>query len=57
VYKFIKTPDPDNHFECASVEMEVNTVDLHVLLEEFQGFLTACGFRINGEIDIVKEDK
>lgn len=51
-YKFVKAKDESNKFDVSSIVMEVkDTVTIDELVEEFGGFLKACGFHQ----DLVKE--
>jgi len=54
---FKKTRDKDNHFDVSEVTMEVDSVSLPDILEEFKGFLVAAGFSLchTDRIEIVKE--
>jgi hypothetical protein len=56
-YIFNKKQDPDNRFDNTNVTIESNSESLPDLLEDFRRFLLACGFTIDGEIDIVKDDE
>ncbi len=44
--KFIKTPDPDNHFDLTTVEISVNCTGLGApeLVETFKDFMLAIGY-------------
>ncbi len=58
-YKFIKTPDPENHFDRTRVEIEIadNDIALPDLVEAFQDFLTASGFSFQKQnIEVVEEE-
>ena len=56
MYKFIKTRDEENDYDKTAITFEVDAIGKDVLLEEFGHFLKACGFHINGTIDIVEEE-
>ena len=43
-YKFIKTKDDDNHFDCTNVTIEVETEQRQELINAFIEFLSGCGF-------------
>jgi hypothetical protein len=55
-YKFVKTRDPENHFDNSDVLIRTDSHDLLELLEEFENFLKACGFSLEGHLDIVQDD-
>lgn len=41
---FRKIKDPDNQFDQTDITMEVNHVNLEDVVQEFVGFLRACGY-------------
>ena len=49
MYKFIKTSDNDNRYDCNTIEFSINNdeIELTELLHEFKLFLTACGYAID----------
>lgn len=55
-YTFTKEKDPDNKFDNTKVVIELDTENRSDLLEVFREFLLACGFSVNGSIDIVEEE-
>jgi hypothetical protein len=55
-YKFSKTKDPENKYDTSNVVVESNGVTLSELLEDFGGFLKACGFQFY-ELDAILEKK
>ncbi len=57
MYKFIKTPDPDNHHDKTTVIIRVDAVTLDDLVEAFEEFLKGCGFIFDGTLDIVEEEE
>jgi hypothetical protein len=56
-YKFIKIKDVDSRYDVSNITMEVDTVDLTKLIEEFELFLRACSFGFEGHLEIVKDDE
>lgn len=54
MYILKKIKDPNNKFDISDVEFIVDTESLPDLLEQFECFLKAIGFTINGELDIVE---
>ena len=57
MYKFVKIKDPNNPYDISSVEICVDSeVTVSDLLENFKGFLLACGYHFTGELEIVEED-
>ena len=56
MYKFIKMREIDNEFDVSEIEFRIDTVNRDTLLEEFEHFLKACGYHINGTLDIVEDE-
>lgn len=57
MYKFIKTPDPDNRFDHSTIQLSFDgDMTLECMLEEVASFLRACGYSIDGELEVVKEE-
>ena len=56
IFKFIKEVDQDNEYDKSHVEMTIDTECRSDLLEEFKCFLLACGFSVNGELEIGEEE-
>lgn len=54
--KFIKIKDPENRFDQTDIEFSVNHECLPDILEAFGCFLRGCGFTINGELEVVKDE-
>lgn len=59
MYKFVKTLDSENKFDISNTEITIphNEVGLSELLEEFECFLLACGFKFDGSVQIVADDE
>jgi hypothetical protein len=55
-FTFIKEKDPDNKYDNTKVIIELDTESRADLLETFKEFLLACGFSVNGYIDVVEEE-
>lgn len=56
-YIFQKLKDEENRFDKSTVNFEVEAVTYVELLEEFEHFLRASGFRFDGRVEIVPEDE
>ncbi len=56
MYKFTKTPAPDNRFDQNTVEVTTDTVSLSDLISAFQDFLRGCGFGFIGELEVVNDE-
>lgn len=50
--RFIKERDDDNEYDNTIVNMETVADYLPDILEDFECFLRACGFVINGSLTI-----
>lgn len=50
MYKFIKTPDPDNRFDHTTIIMKSDMQDMNLydLLELIEDFIRASGFSLAG---------
>lgn len=46
-FKFTKEIDRDNRYSCSTINMEVETEMLPVVVREFATFLRACGFHFD----------
>jgi hypothetical protein len=57
--KLIKIQDKDNHFDQCNVMIDIpnSHVTLTDLLPIFAGFLRACGYVFQGELEIVDVDQ
>lgn len=51
-YTFIKHRDPSNKYDISDITMELDSVILPDMLNEFKLFLIASGFVIRGDIMI-----
>lgn len=56
-YIFRKVPDDSNKFDCTEIIVKVDTVDRDELLEAFASFLRGCGYAVDGELEIVNDEK
>lgn len=56
MYKFIKLRDHDNDFDKSTISFEVDAICRNELIEEFECFLRACGFHINGTLEIEESE-
>jgi hypothetical protein len=57
-YRFIKYRDNSNEYDFTNVLISVDKdASRDELLEAFKSFLVACGFAIDGEIDVVKNEE
>lgn len=54
--KFIKIRNPDNRFDQTDIEVSTDYECLPEIFQEFKGFLQACGFIIDGDIDVIEEE-
>lgn len=54
--KFIKTKDPDNRFDQSELEFTTDHVTLDDILIDFTSFLRGCGFTIDGDLDVFKDE-
>lgn len=54
--RFIKERDDDNEYDNTIVNMETVAEYLPDILEDFECFLRACGFVINGSLTIEQEN-
>jgi hypothetical protein len=52
--KFIKLP---TEYDKRKIEIETDSCTLSELLEDFESFLRACGYSLNGTLDIAPEDQ
>jgi hypothetical protein len=59
MYIFKKTRDIDNSHDLTNVEISIdhNDITRSDLLEAFEEFLKACGFAINGTIEVIEEEE
>lgn len=55
-YKFIKEVDPDNEYDKARIEFEVEAETWGDLLEYFEQFVRGCGFSPKGTFDAVEAE-
>ena len=55
-YKFIKKRDLNNDYDTTNVEITCHTSSRSDLLDAFQEFIFACGFRFKGELEFVEDD-
>lgn len=46
MYKFIKTKDENNEFDCTKVTIECDTVNRQDLINTFIEFLAASGYTV-----------
>lgn len=53
--RFIKERDDDNTHDNTIVNMETVADYLPDILEDFEGFLRACGFQFSGSLQIINE--
>lgn len=53
MFKFKKERDLDNSFDTSEVILKSYSNILPDILEDFEGFLRACGFVFDGTIEIV----
>jgi hypothetical protein len=58
-YIFIKTRDTKNQHDNTNITIEIpdNDVTLETVLEALEEYLKACGFILNGTLDIVSDDE
>ncbi len=58
-FKFTKTHDPDNKFDLTDVTIEIryNDISRCDLFDAFVEFCRACGYTINGELQVIEEDE
>jgi hypothetical protein len=58
-YEFRKTRDKDNNFDVTSVTvlLEHNEHTLDEMLDAFSDFLKACGWSVDGTIEVVPPDE
>ena len=54
-FEFKKTKDLDNRFDITDVTISGESDSLSDIIESFEEFLRACGFVINGSLDLVYE--
>ena len=56
MYKFIKTRDPRNQFDQSDILLKTDAAMLSDILDDIKGFLQACGFIIDGDLEVVKDE-
>jgi hypothetical protein len=56
MYKFSKTPDPENPFDHTEVTVTTSAEMLDDLLTAFEDFLRGNGFRFDGNVEIVENE-
>jgi hypothetical protein len=58
IFTFVKEPDgtsmEDNQ---ANVGMEFKSIDLGEIVVNFEDFLKGCGFKFEGHLDFVEDEK
>lgn len=56
-FTFKKQQDKNNQFDTTDVTVESDGVTLDVILSDFADFLRGCGFQIDGDLDVVKDEE
>lgn len=57
MYKLVKTPNLHNPYDHVSVEVSSSSAEsLGDLLELYEDFLKACGFSLQGHLDVVPSE-
>lgn len=56
-YKFVKEKDPNNKYDNATIEFDMEVETWTDLLEYFNEFILACGFHPNGKFDCIEEEE
>lgn len=56
-FEFKKTKDLDNRFDITDVSISGESDSLSDIIESFEEFLRACGFVIDGSLDLVYESE
>ena len=55
--KLIKERDEDNKFDIHSVQITtVSDINLPELLEAFEYFIKACGYRVEGTLEFIGDN-
>jgi hypothetical protein len=55
-YVFIKKMDKDNEFDVSDVRLSLTSESLDDLTMEFACFLRACGFYLDGEFELLRNE-
>ena len=56
-YTFIKEQDKENKFDVTRVQIDVDTVSLADVVEAFEEYLQACGFKFDGHLDFQDDEQ
>lgn len=58
MHLFSYTPNPTNPHDQASINISVPPgANLETVLRAIEGYLLACGFVIDGSLDVVEDDE
>lgn len=53
---FLKLPDPRNRFDDTKVRIATSSVELSGIIGAFEEYLLACGFSIDGHLEIIRDE-